>query len=99
MDLVQFGKKIPPEQLVEIFKSFFNEHMVAYDLVRGVELSSVNVITEEKSSIKYSIKLLNEADRDKLSQSLTDISIDVYGKQYSPQIFINGDLLCITIVK
>jgi hypothetical protein len=66
-----------------------------------LEFAGINSVSCDKASIMYSIRLLEDADKDKILQALKSsaASIVMYGKTYSPDIFINGDLLCISISK
>ena len=99
MNMVEFSNQIPSDQLIEIFKDFFEQHILAYDMLKGVEFVKVNNITINKSSIMYSVKLLNDEDKEKLVNQLNNLPLTVYGKTYTPSVFLNGDLLCITIDK
>jgi hypothetical protein len=49
----------------------------------------------------YSVKLMDTANKEKLVEHLSSRcgSLTMYGKTYSPEIFLNGDILCITIKK
>ena len=53
----------------------------------------------DKSSIMYSVKLLDDEDKGKIVHQLNNLPLSIYGKVYKPSVFINGDLLCITINK
>ena len=99
MNMVEFSNQIPSDQLIEIFKDFFEQHILAYDMLKGVEFVKVNNITINKSSIMYSVKLLNDEDKEKLVNQLNKLPLTIYGKTYTPSVFLNGDLLCITIDK
>ena len=99
MNMVEFSNQIPSDQLIEIFKDFFEQHILAYDILKGVEFVKVNNITINKSSIMYSVKLLNDEDKEKLVNQLNNLPLTIYGKTYTPSVFLNGDLLCITIDK
>jgi hypothetical protein len=101
MDTLQFAENIPAEELAKIFREYFEQHMFVYNLLKGVEFVSLNNISFDKASIMYSVKLLNPEEKDKLAECLNSksASMDIYGKTYTPKIFINGDLLCITITK
>ena len=63
MDTLEFIKDIPAEQLGCIFKNYFNQHMLAYDLLRGVEFVKLVNIDINTSSIIYSVKLHDEDSR------------------------------------
>ena len=99
MNMVEFSNQIPSDQLIEIFKDFFEQHILAYDMLKGAEVVKVNNITINKSSIMYSVKLLNDEDKEKLVNQLNNLPLTIYGKTYTPSVFLNGDLLCITIDK
>lgn len=101
MDTLQFAQNIPAEELAQIFKDYFEQHMFAYDLLRGVKFVSLNSVSFDKASIMYSVKLLNPEEKDRLVECLNSksASMNIYGRDYTPKIFANGDLLCITIEK
>ena len=99
MNMVQFSNQIPSDQLIEIFKDFFEQHIATYDLLKGIEFVRINEITMNKSSIMYSVKLLEDEDKEKLANSINNLPLNIYGKTYTPSVFLNGDLLCITIDK
>ena len=99
MNMVEFSNQIPSEQLIEIFKNFFEQHIAAYDILKDIEFIKINNKTIDKSSIMYSVKLLQDEDKEKLLRALNNLTLTVYGKTYKPSIFLNGDLLCITIDK
>ena len=84
-----------------IFRDYFEQHMAVYDMLKGVEFGSINSVDMDKASIIYSVKVLNQRDKDNLLNKLTDssISLNMYGRSYTPSVYINGDLLCITIDK
>lgn len=101
MDTLQFAENIPAEELAQIFKDYFEQHMFVYNLLSGVKFVSLNSVSIDKASIMYSVKLLNSEEKERLAELLTSkgASLNVYGKNYTPKVFINGDLLCITISK
>lgn len=99
MNMVEFSNQIPSDQLIEIFKDFFEQHIATYDLLKGIEFIKINNITIDKSSIMYSVKLLDDEDKEKIVRQLNNLPLTVYGKTYTPSVFLNGDLLCITIDK
>ena len=47
----------------------------------------------------YSVKLLEDEDKEKLAKSINNLPLNIYGKTYYPSAYLNGDLLCITINK
>ena len=99
MNMVEFSNQIPSDQLIEIFKDFFEQHIATYDLLKGIEFIKINNITIDKSSIMYSVKLLDDEDKEKIVHQLNNFPLSIYGRVYKPSVFINGDLLCITINK
>lgn len=101
MNTLEFAKNIPAEKLALIFKDFFEQHMAVYDIARGVEFVSLNDVSFNTASITYSIKVLDDKAKDNLLHKLQSSSgtLTIYGKTYTPDIFMNGDLLCITINK
>lgn len=101
MDNLEFTKNIPAEKLAEIFKDFFEQHMAVYDILKGVEFVSLSSVDIDTASIIYSIRVLDERSKDNLLRKLQATSglLTIYGHTYTPQIFMNGDLLCITISK
>lgn len=101
MNNLEFAKNIPASQLAEIFRGFFEQHMIAYGILRMVEFVSLNEVSMDEASITYSVKLINTRDKEQLIKLLNSrvSNIVMYGKAYQPDIFFNGDLLCITIKK
>ena len=99
MNMIQFSNQVPSDQLILIFKDFFEQHIAAYDLLKGIEFVRINEITMNKSSIMYSVKLLEDEDKEKLAKSINNLPLNIYGKTYYPSAYLNGDLLCITINK
>lgn len=101
MDNLEFAKNIPAAQLADIFKSFFEQHMVAYGILRNIEFIGINDISMDKASITYSVKLIDNINKEALKKYLNSkaSAVVMYGKLYQPEVFINGDILCITIKK
>ena len=101
MNTLEFSKNIPPETLAQIFRDYFEQHMAAYYMFKGVDFVSINSIDMDKASIMYSVKVLDTEQKDKLVENLRrrSGSINIYGREIKPQVFLNGDLLCITIRK
>lgn len=101
MDTIEFSKGIPAEQLARIFKDYFEQHMMAYYILSGVDFVSINDINMDEASIMYSVKILDSEKKDQLLQTLrrSSANLNIYGRQYYPEIYMNGDLLCITIKK
>lgn len=101
MDNIDFIKNIPAEKLAEIFKNYFEQHMAVYDMLKGVKFISLNSIDVDNASLMYSVKVLDTESKDSLMRKLqsSSASLVIYGKQFTPNVFMNGDLLCITISK
>ena len=45
MDAIEFSNQIPSDDLVRIFKDFFEQHMLAYDILNGIQFVKINKIT------------------------------------------------------
>ena len=68
-------------------------------MLSGIKFVSINKIGFDKASIMYSVKLTDEEDKELLVSKLQNLNVPIYGKVYTPDIFLNGELLCITINK
>lgn len=101
MNTLEFVKDVPAEQLALIFKDYFEQHMFTYDLLRGIQFGGINSVDINTASIMYSVRLIGDEDKNALVNHLNSKagSLVIYGKHYVPEIYINGDLLCITIKK
>lgn len=101
MNALEFTKNVPAERLAEVFKDYFEQHMAVYELIKGMEFLSINSINVDKASIMYSVKILDEKERNNLISKLqvTSGKLNIYSRDYAPHIFMNGDILCITISK
>ena len=101
MNSLEFSKNIPPEKLAQVFRDYFEQHMAAYYMLRGVDFVSINNIDMDKASIMYSVRVLDEDQKSKLVENLQKQcgTINIYGHTVTPDVFINGDLLCLTIRK
>ena len=66
MNTLEFTKNVPAERLAEVFKDYFEQHMAVYELIKGMEFLSINSITVDKASIMYSVKILDEKERNNL---------------------------------
>lgn len=100
MNTLEFVQDVPAEQLALIFKNYFEQHMFVYNLLKGMEFVKLNSINMDTASIMYSVKVLDTDDKEKLIRQLNRAgSLNIYGKHYTPEIYLNGDLLCITIKK
>ena len=75
--------------------------MLIYDILSDIQFVTISEVSFDKSSIIYSVKLLSEEDKGFVMRVLQNknLSLTMYGKQYTPSVFMNGDLLCITINK
>lgn len=101
MNSLEFSKSIPPEKLAQVFRDYFEQHMAAYYMLKGVNFVSINSIDMDKASIMYSVKVLDDDQKYKLVDYLQRQSstVNIYGYNVTPEVFINGDLLCLTIKK
>jgi hypothetical protein len=101
MNTLEFSKNIPPEKLATIFRQYFEEHMAMYYMLKGVDFVSINNVDTDSTSIMYSVRVLDEIQKDELVKKLQNKStaVNIYGHVVYPEIYINGDLLCITIRK
>ena len=101
MNSIEFSKNIPPKTLALIFKDYFEQHMAAYYMFKGVDFININSIDMDKASIMYSVKVLDDTQKNKLAEMLQKQSstVNIYGYNVTPEVFINGDLLCLTINK
>lgn len=99
MNTLEFAKEIPAQKLAEIFKNYFEQHMAVYDMLKGTRFISINSIDMDSASIIYSIKMLDDNDKNILLNKFkgSSASLTIYGKVYTPNIYMNGDLLCIMI--
>ncbi len=101
MNSLEFSKNIPPEKLAQVFRDYFEQHMAAYYMLKGVDFVSINSVDMNKASIMYSVKLLDDDQKYKIVDYLQRQSgtVHIYGYDVTPEVFINGDLLCLTIKK
>lgn len=101
MNTLDFVKDVPADQLALIFKDYFEQHMFTYDLLRGIQFGGINSVNINTASIMYSVRLIGDEDKNALLNHLNSKagSLVIYGKHYIPEIYFNGDLLCITIKK
>lgn len=101
MNTLDFVKDVPADQLALIFKDYFEQHMFTYDLLRGIQFGGINSVDINTASIMYSVKLIDGEDKNALINHLNSKagSLVIYGKHYVPEIYMNGDLLCITVKK
>ena len=101
MDTLEFSKNIPPEKLATIFRQYFEEHMAVFYMLKGVDFVAINNVDTDSASIMYSVRVLNPEQKDELIDKLQrkSTAVNIYGHTVYPEIYINGDLLCITIRK
>ena len=77
MNMVQFSNQVPSDQLMLIFKDFFEQHVVAYDILKGIKFNGINSIDFNKSSIVYSVKLLSDKNKEQLVNNLNGITLNI----------------------
>ena len=101
MDSVEFSKLLSPEMMGTIFRDYFEHHIAAYYMLKGLDFVSMNVSGVDKASIMYSVKLLNTEQIDRISTNLqrNSANLKVNDNKIIPEIFLSGDLLCITLHK
>lgn len=101
MDTLEFSSYLKPESLASIFKDYFEQHIAAYYMLRGLDFVSLNVSGLDAASIMYSVKLLKPEETNRIIEALNRESSNViiYGIKIKPNIFVSGDLLCITLKK
>lgn len=101
MDSIEFAKGIPPETLAKIFKDWFEYHMAAYYISKGMPCGTIHNVDVSETNIIYNIHILNEEDKEEIERMLQEANTTVsyYGIDIKPNVFINGDLLCISIKK
>ena len=97
---IQFSKLLPPDKLASIFKDFFEQHIAAYYILKGLTFVSLNADLD-RSSLIYSVKLLDDEQVNIIVEHIrrTSTNLKIYGKNVSPNIYLNGDLLCISFKK
>ena len=65
MNMVEFSNQIPSEQLIMIFKNFFEEHVATYDLLKGIQFIKINNIL---NLIDYNVQtFITTTDIDKIN--------------------------------
>ena len=101
MDTLEFTKAIEPKEMANIFKNYFEQHMAAYYMLKGLDFVSITVSGVDKASILYSVKLLNPDQITRICDIMNNQSANlrVYNSVIKPKVFANGDLLCITLEK
>jgi len=85
MNSVEFSKRIDPKTLGYVYKNYFEQHMAAYYMLKGMkacELVSVRIpeienkddgfiySDGEKSYIRYSLRMLDESDKEDILNML-----------------------------
>lgn len=101
MNTIEFTQDVPVERVAMVFKEWFEQHMLTYDMLRGVQFYKLNNISVDHASLIYSIHLLDEEDKNKVLEMLNSrcASPVIYGRQYTPNVYMNGDLLCISFTR
>lgn len=101
MDMIEFSKCIPPDKLAMIFKDFFEEHIAAYYIFKGLNFIKLSQVDINKISIVYSAELMDDENKQKLVYQLQNqpLSVSVYGHVFIPSINIVDDIIYITINK
>lgn len=101
MDNVEFIKNVPVATLARVFKDYFEQHMAVYDLLRGIEFVSLDNIDINSASLVYSIKVLDDKSRHTLLNKFncSSASLNIYGRTFTPTVYIDEDLLYININK
>ena len=101
MDTLEFSSYIDPGTLASIFKDYFEQHIAAYYMLKGLDFAAINVSGIGTASIMYSVKLLKPEETNRIVDILNRESSNViiYGIKIKPNIFVSGDLLCITLKK
>ena len=97
MDTIEFSSNINAKTLALIFKSFFEQHMCAYYLLHGLTFINMNA-NIDRSSLIYSVKLLDPEHIDHIIDMIKRESSKLvyYGKTIVPEIYVNGDVLCLS---
>lgn len=100
MNSLSIIKNVPANKIAVIFKDYFEQHMLVYDLLKGIEFVSIMDVSFDKASIIYHISL-NDEDKQKLMERINNNSIPliIYNRSFTPKVFLNGDLLCLTLQK
>lgn len=115
MDSLEFSRYIDPKTLGYVYKNYFEQHMAAYYMIKGMkacEFVGVHIPEIDKNNeyiysdgqtsyIRYSLKLLDESEKQDVINMLNSRASEysVYGVMVKPKVFINGDLLNIEIHK
>lgn len=101
MNTLEFSKNIPPEKLANIFRNYFEEHMAVFYMLKGVDFVSINSVDTDTASIMYSVRVLNPEQKNTLVETLQrkSTAVNIYGHTIIPDVYLNGDLLCITVRK
>ena len=72
MDAIDFSKDIPPTQLAEIFRNYFEQHMAAYYILQGMQYGGLTVNIDNASLI-YSVRLISDEDKNTLNSIIRKI--------------------------
>lgn len=97
MDFIEFSKTIPVSKLLDIFKNYFEEYAIVFNVLQDIEFEKINDIAVDKSSIVYSVRLKNEEDKQRLLETINDLNVEMYNRKFTIHIQIDGDLLYIYI--
>lgn len=97
MDTIEFSSNIDAKTLATIFKSFFEQHICAYYLLNGLNFINMNADID-RSSLIYSVKLLEPEHIDYIINMVKKESskLTYYGKKIIPDVYVNGDILCLS---
>jgi len=93
------------ETKIKIFKNFFEQHMAAYYILRGMRSAGpIKIATKEEKSVAsltYSVKPFDDCQKKQIFDNITNTkaNVKIYGQPIKPKVFMSGDLLCLTIEK
>lgn len=97
----EYSQQIPASDLLIIYRDWFQQHMLTYNLLKKLETVTIHNVSFDQASIIYSIRLFSDKEKRDIEAILKNdrVKINIYGNDYTPHIYMNGDLLCITINK
>ena len=55
MDMIEFSNQIPAEHLAHIFKDFFEQHIVAYDVLKCIKFININEVTKQNKNFRTTL--------------------------------------------